>query len=117
MSNLSMATIEGFVTQDPLIKKTKTGKTVCNFSLSVTHKSDSEENQVSFIDVETWDQIALACSERVRKGKRLMVMGNLRQDRWQAQDGTQRSRVKIVGNQIRYLMARKDEEALQKVSA
>lgn len=117
MSTLANATIEGFVTQDPLVMKTKNGKTVCNFSLTVKHYSPSQENQVSFIDVETWEKVAEACSERIRKGKRVMVLGTIKQDRWQASDGTQRSKIKIVGNTVRYLLAQKDEESLEKISA
>ncbi|MBN2435074.1 MAG: single-stranded DNA-binding protein [Spirochaetes bacterium] len=115
MSNLSNVTIEGFVTQEPLLKKTKTGKDVCNFSLAINHNSEKgEEAKVSFIDIETWEKTALSCAERVHKGKRVIVMGNIRQDRWQAEDGSPRSKIKIVGNQVRYLTAKKDEELLEK---
>ncbi len=117
MSNFATATIEGFVTQEPLIKKTKTGKTVCNFSLSIMHNSPGQESQVSFIDIETWDKVAQSCSERLKKGKYVMVLGTIRQDRWQASDGSPRSKIKIIGNQVRYLLAKKDEESLQKISA
>ncbi|MDA3900655.1 MAG: single-stranded DNA-binding protein [Spirochaetes bacterium] len=115
MSNLSSTFVEGFVTQEPLLKKTKTGKDVCNFSLAIQHHPDNNgESKVSFIDIETWEKTALSCSERVHKGKRVIVYGNLRQDRWQSEDGSPRSKIKIVGNQIRYLTAKKDEEILEK---
>jgi single-strand DNA-binding protein len=104
MQNLAAATIEGFVTQNPVLKKTKTGKSVCTFSLAVNHFTKIDENpKVSYIEVETWEKIADICSQSVTKGKRLLVIGGLRQDRWEGKDGKTQSRIKIVGNEVRFL--------------
>lgn len=113
MNNLAAATIEGFVTHEPQLKKTKTGKSVCTFSIAVNHYSKTEDTpRVSFIEVETWEKIAEMCSNNVKKGKRLMIIGNLRQDRWENEEGKTRSRIKIVGNEIRFLESKfKQEEA------
>lgn len=116
MNNFAAATIEGFVTQDPQLKKTKTGKSVCTFSIAVNHYSKTEDPpRVSFIEVETWERIAEMCSNNVKKGKRLMIIGNLRQDRWENEEGKARSRIKIVGNEIRFLESKlKQDEAAKK---
>lgn len=104
MQNYATATIEGFVTHDPQIKTTKTGKSVCTFALAINHYSKNDEApKVSFIDVETWDKVAEICSKNVNKGKRVMVIGTLRQDRWEDDKGKIQSRLKIVGNEIRFL--------------
>lgn len=104
MLNYSSATIEGHVTHDPQVKKTKTGKSVCTFSLAINHYSKSDEApKVSFIDVETWEKIAEICSKNIRKGKRIMVIGSLKQDRWEDDKGKVQSRLKIIGNEIRFL--------------
>ena len=59
MLNYTAATIEGFVTHPPVIKKTKTGKSLCTFSIAVNHYSSPDaEPRVSFIDVETWEKVA-----------------------------------------------------------
>ena len=104
MKNYATATIEGFVTRDPVIRATKTGKNVCTFSLAVNHfnKVDSEP-RVSYIDVETWEKLADVCAGTVAKGKRVMVIGPLRQDRWEGKDGKTQSKIKIVGNEVRFL--------------
>lgn len=113
MQNYSNATIEGFVTHEPQLKKTKTGKSVCTFSLAINHYSKNDEPpRVSFIEVETWEKIAELCSKSVVKGKRLIVMGSLRQDRWEDDNGKTQSRIKIIGNEIRFLEgAKKTDEA------
>lgn len=111
MNNFAAATVEGFVTHEPQLKKTKTGKSVCTFSIAVNHYSKSEEPpKVSFIEVETWEKVAEMCSKNVSKGKRLMVIGSLRQDRWESEDGKTKSRIKIVGNEIRFLESKKNNE-------
>lgn len=112
MQNYAAATVEGFVTHDPVLKKTKTGKNLCSFAIAVNHFSRDEENpKVSFIDVETWEKLADVCSRNVSKGKRLIVMGRLRQDRWEGQDGKTRSKIKIVGSEVRFLESRKSGES------
>jgi single-strand DNA-binding protein len=111
MQNYDIVTIEGRATQDPTLKKTKTGKSVCGFSLAVNHYSkDESEPKVSFIDVEAWDKLAEICSGNVTKGRRLMVVGSLRQDRWEGQDGKKQSRIKIVGKEVRFLETLKKQE-------
>ena len=112
MQNYTTATIEGHVTHDPIIKETKTGKSLCTFSLAVNHFTRSEDNpKVSFIDVETWDKQADICGRNVAKGKRLMVIGRLRQDRWEGEDGKARSKIKVVGTEVRFLEMMKKEES------
>ena len=104
MRNLTTVTIEGFATRDPLLKKTKTGKSVCTFSIAVNHSSkDDVDQKVSYLDVETWERLAEICSGNITQGRRIMVHGELRQDRWEGKDGKTRSRIKIVGNEIRFL--------------
>jgi len=109
MQNYATATIEGYVTREPMVKKTKTGKSLCSFSLAVNHYSKKdEEPRVSYIDVETWEKIADSCSRNVDKGKRVLIIGSLRQDRWENNDGKMQSRVKIIGNEVRILESKKN---------
>lgn len=104
MQNFSNATIEGFVTHDPQAKKTKTGKSLCTFALAINHYSKSDEPpRVSFIEVETWEKTAEICSKNITKGKRILVTGSLRQDRWEDDKGKMQSRLKIIGNEIIFL--------------
>jgi single-strand DNA-binding protein len=102
------ATVEGYVTQPPIVRKTKTGKSLCMFSLAIRHFTQPDvEPKVSFMDVETWEKLADTCSEKVDKGKRVLVIGTLRQDRWEGKDGKLQSKIKLVGNKIRFLESAK----------
>ncbi len=104
MNNYTTATVEGNVTHAPVLKKTKTGKNVLTFSLAVNHYSaDQNEKKVSYIDIETWDKLAEMASKHITRGRRLVVFGTLRQDRWEGTDGKKQSRLKVIGKEIRYL--------------
>jgi single-strand DNA-binding protein len=113
--NYDNVTIEGFVTHDPSVKKTKTGKDVCNFSIAINHytRADSEP-QVSYIDVETWEKLARVCSDNITRGKRVMVIGALKQDRWEGKDGKPQSKIKIVCRDIRFLESLKANKENEK---
>jgi len=110
MYNYATATIEGFATQDPILKTTASGKLVCNFSLAVNHYSKENTDQnVSFLEIETWEKIAEICSGNISKGKRMMVIGDLKQDRWEDKEGKKQSKIKIVGHEIRFLESLKKD--------
>lgn len=104
MSNLSNATVEGFVTHEPQMRTTKTGKAICHFSVAMNHYSGPEEPpKVSFIDIETWQKLADFCGKNINKGKRVIVFGQLRQDRWEGKDGRIQSKIKLVGKEVKFL--------------
>lgn len=118
MQNYQTVTIEGNATRDPVMKQTKTGKNVCTFSLAMNHYSkDNADPQVSYIDVETWEKLADICSSSVTKGRRIMVAGTLRQDRWEGTDGTKRSRIKVIGKEVRFIESFRKQDAPEKKSA
>ena len=102
--NYSSATLEGYVTQEPIFKRTKNGKSLCTFSIAMRHHaSEGNTPHVSFIDIETWDKCADVAAEHVKKGKRILTIGHIKQERWQSDEGKPCSRVKLVAHQIRLL--------------
>ncbi|XDD50693.1 single-stranded DNA-binding protein [Leptospira sp. WS92.C1] len=116
MKNLSHIILDGNLTSDPELKTLNNGKSVATFTLAVNHdyRSTAENpGEVSFIDVEAWDKQAGNCHEYLKKGKKATVIGELRQDRWKAQDGSNRSKVKVVVHTVRFdgLPGRKEREA------
>ncbi|MDX1958594.1 MAG: single-stranded DNA-binding protein [Leptospiraceae bacterium] len=104
MKNLAYAILDGNLTADPETKLLNSGKTVSTFSVAVNHYGgkDKSENDVSFIEIETWDKLAENCGEYLKKGRPVTVMGNIKQERWKSTDGTLRQRFKIVANTVRF---------------
>ena len=109
MSNYAGATLEGFITHEPVSKQTKTGKSLCQFSMAINHFSkENDEPKVSYVDVETWNKTADICSKYLSKGKHVMVIGNLRQDKWETKEGKMQSKIKVVGNEVIFLDSRRE---------
>ncbi|TGL60709.1 single-stranded DNA-binding protein [Leptospira sarikeiensis] len=116
MKNLSLTVLDGYLTSDPELKKTQNGKSVTNFTVAVNHnykRSDGEESEVSYMDIEVWEKLAEVCSEYLKKGKKVTIVGQLKQDRWKNQEGHSRSKVKVIADEVRFdsFGERKEKEA------
>jgi single-strand DNA-binding protein len=104
MTPYSFATVEGFATSDPKVRTTKTQKKVATFSMSILHYSRIDESpRISFVDIEGWERVADDIELDIKKGQRVMVIGTIRQDRWETETGKMNSRIKIVAQEIRLI--------------
>ncbi len=113
MRNFNLAVVEGRLVGDPEIRYTQSGTALCRFSIANNcdyYKENELRKEVNFFDVTTWAKLAERCNEYLSKGRRVMVNGRLRHDRWQDDEGTTHSRVYIVGNGVRFLDRREDED-------
>lgn len=103
MKNMSYAILDGFLTSDPEIKTINGGKKVTNFSIAINHLSKSENPEdVSYLDIETWEKLAENCSEYLKKGSLVTVIGSFRQERWKGADGVSRQKYKVIANSVRF---------------
>jgi single-strand DNA-binding protein len=103
----------GRLTRDAELKKIGE-KNVISFSIAVNEFKD----EVSFFDIEHWTTF-YKIAEYLKKGTQVAVLGRLKQDRWQDKDGNNRSKIKIVAEQLQLLGGKKDvvQPALQEQQA
>lgn len=96
--------IAGRTTKDPEIKVTPSGTTVLSFSLAVNDTKKNAQGEweeiANFFDCVLFGERAERIAQYITKGSKLTINGRLHQDRWQAQDGTNRSRVLIIVQDI-----------------
>lgn len=82
----------------------KSGKARTRLRLAINKKwKDSEGNlqeTVSFIPVTVFGKQAEACAEYLVKGQEVSVTGELRQDRWEDDDGNKKSFIYVVGQTV-----------------
>ncbi|AFG38582.1 single-stranded DNA-binding protein [Spirochaeta africana] len=105
MNSLNSILLEGNLTRDPVLKETPKGSPVCEFSVASNrfYRMDDElQKEVSFFDVETWNKVAERCGGELAKGRGVRVIGRLKQNRWVATDGSNRSRVLIVADHVEF---------------
>ena len=102
-SNLNSVIVEGNLTKDADFDSTQKGTGFCTFSVATNRyfKSGEEiQHEVSYFDVEAWGKLADSCRSLLVKGAGVRVVGRLKQDRWNSEDGKAKSRVKIVAEHI-----------------
>jgi len=95
-------TLVGRLTRDPELKKVGE-HTVAEFSLAVGDFKDA----VSFFECKAWNQKATVVEQYTQKGKQVLVLGRLRQERWE-QDGQKRSKVIVSVNDLQLLGSKTD---------
>jgi single-strand DNA-binding protein len=105
VNSLNSILLEGNLVRDPESKTLATGTQVCNFTVASDRfykQSEGTEKEVSYFDVEAWSRLGLACSQNLKKGRGVRVVGRLKQDRWTDGDGKMKSRVMIVAEHVEF---------------
>ncbi|MDR2660404.1 MAG: single-stranded DNA-binding protein [Spirochaetaceae bacterium] len=105
MNNLNSILIEGNLVKDPAFRSTAKGTPLCTFCLASNryHKNDNGlEEEVNFFEVEAWSKLAETCQTMGHKGRGVRVVGRLKQDRWNDNDGKPHSRISIVAEHIEF---------------
>ena len=117
MRNFNLAILEGRLTSDPELRYTQGGTALCTFSIANNHsyyKEKELQEEVYYIDITTWAKLAEQCNEYLKKGRRVLVNGRLRQNKWQDQEGGKHSKISIIGNQVHFLDYQGQDDQLEK---
>ncbi|WP_210142121.1 single-stranded DNA-binding protein [Staphylococcus sp. GDY8P57P] len=98
MTNLTILT--GRITKDLELKQA--GQTqVTNFSLAVDNPFKKDDT--SFFDIVAFGKTAELLNNYCGKGSKILIEGNLKQDRFQDKEGNNRSVVRVIANRIEFL--------------
>lgn len=103
MNNLNSVIVEGNLVKDADFDETIRGTSFCAFSVATNRYYKAGEDimhEVSYFDVEAWGNLAKSCKNLLVKGSGVRIVGRLKQDRWNNEDGKAMSRVKIVAEHI-----------------
>ncbi len=103
MNSVNSVIIEGNLVRDPVLSETPKGTKVCNFTVASNRyykQGEEYQKEVTFLDVETWTKLAAYSEANFSKGKGVRVVGRLKQDRWEDQDGKPHSRLKLVAEYV-----------------
>ena len=117
MSDVNKVILVGRLVRDAELKYTNTGTALSVFSIAANeyYKSDNEKKEiVSYFEITMWGKRAESLSKYLLKGNQICVVGRLKQDRW-TQDGANRSKIKIVCEDIQLLGSKnkKNEDVKQ----
>ena len=98
MTNVTILT--GRITKDLELKQAGQ-TTVTNFSLAVDNPFKKDD--VSFFDVAAFGKTAELLNNYCNKGSKILIEGNLKQDRFTDKEGNNRSVVRVVANRVEFL--------------
>jgi len=87
----------GNLTDDPELRHTESGIARASFRVAV---SGRKEQEPSFFTVVVWRDQAEHAAESLSKGSRVVVMGRLQQRTWNGKDGSTRSTVEVVAEEL-----------------
>ena len=101
MSFTNFVSIDGNLTRDAEIRYSSSGTAFASFGIAHNRKV-KDRDEVFFFDVTAIGKYAEMIAERLRKGTAVLVVGQLRQQRWEEDRGGKRSKVEIVASQVMF---------------
>lgn len=113
--SVNVVALSGNVGQDPDLRATSSGTQVLSFSLCVSESvkvNDEWTERPNWVGCVVFGKRAESLARIVTKGMPLTVSGRLRYSSWDAPDGTRRSKLEVVCDQVQ-LPPRKASQASQ----
>lgn len=99
--------LTGNLTRDPEVRYTQSGKAVARMSIAV-NQGYGDKQTTYFFNLQAWEKTAEFCQRYLTKGTRILVEGRLQTYSYQGKDGTTKSGVDIVVENIEFAGARRE---------
>src|SRR4249920_1215177 len=113
--DINRVILVGRLTRDPELRHLPSGAPVLEMGVAVNgRQQDDSGNWVdkpNFFDVKVYGNQAEMLSQHLAKGRRIGIDGRLDWRSWEAQDGTKRSKVDVVAQNVQFLDSRQDGES------
>lgn len=102
---MNKLTIIGNLTNDPEMRATPSGVTVCAFTVAVNRRfANSDGDRITdFFRVNAWRQLGDTCGKYLAKGRKVAVIGELQARTYQAKDGTTRMSLDLAADEVEFL--------------
>lgn len=103
---VNIVVVQGGVVKEPELKFTADGLAVTGFPIAtsyITYKNGEKAQEVSYFDVSAFGKLAEICCSYLKKGRRIIVSGKMRQSRWKTPEGKNRSKIQIIAQDIKFL--------------
>lgn len=105
---MNKAVIIGNLTNEPDMRATSSGISVCTFTIAVNRRVSRDaqgQKEADFIPIVTWRGLADNCFKYLHKGSKAAVTGSIQTRSYDAQDGTRRYVTEILADEVEFLSA------------
>lgn len=100
--SVNQVILMGRLTRDPEQRTTSTGKIIVSFSIAVDR--GGQDDSADFFNINAWEKLGELVMQYMSKGRRVLIQGRLRQDRWDDKDtGKKQSRVEVTATDVTFL--------------
>ena len=111
MASYNRIIVAGNLTRDPEIRYVDGGgKAVTKFSLAINRRT-KQGDEVLFLDIVAWEQLAERCNQYLKKGAGALVEGRLAIRNYETSDGEKRKAVEVVASDVQFLSGKNGSAA------
>ena len=106
MAQDNQVVIVGNLTRDPELRYTPNGAALVKFGVAVSRRAKDDATgqwkdvETNFFNVTAWRTLAENVAETLTQGSRVVVVGRLRTNQWETQEGEKRSTIEIEAEEV-----------------
>ncbi len=106
--SINRVIISGNLTRSPELKQTQGGTSVLTMGVAVNDRRKNPttgewEDVANFVDCVLWGTRAERVAQYLDKGTKVAIEGRLRYRAWEAQDGSKRSKLEVVVDELEFM--------------
>lgn len=94
--------IIGRLARDPETRTSKSGSSICSFSVPVSEKRGEQEH-TEWFRVKVFGKSADFCQKYLAKGRSVYVEGKLKTDKYTDQNGQERTSTELLADTVQFL--------------
>ena len=95
--------ISGNLTRDPGTSSTPSGSTLCTFTLAVNRTRRQPGEEPEYFHVTAWGKLGENCAAYLVKGRKALVIGELKLKQYTGRDGQQRASLEVHADEVEFI--------------
>ncbi len=107
MANYNKVILAGNLTRDPQMSYLPSQTPVVEFGMAINRRyndqSGQQREETCFVDCKSFGRQAEVINQYMSKGRPILVEGRLHLDTWEAQDGSKRSKHRVIVERFQFL--------------
>lgn len=112
---LNKVMLVGNLTRDPELSYVANGTALAKLGMALNRRwkdknTGEQKEEVTFVDIDVWAGAAEFCGKFLQKGSRVFVEGRLTYSTWQAQDGSNRSKLTVTAERVQFAESKQSQD-------